>query len=50
MEEIMGNYNSWSLMRDDGRTGERTVVITRTKTLGLYTSNPYLYVYTSSPI
>ena len=37
-------------MRDGGRTGERTVVIIKMKTLGLYTSSPYLYVDTSSPI
>ena len=37
-------------MRDGGRTGERTVVVTRMKTLDLYTSSPYLYVCTSSPI
>ena len=37
-------------MRDGERTGERIVVITKMKTLGLYTSSPYLYVGTSSPI
>ena len=37
-------------MRDGERTGEGTVIITKTKTLDLYTSSLYLYMCTSSPI